>query len=511
MNIGFLHLSDMHIRDDNDISQTHLTKILDSFNIYKKEQINELVIIISGDITFSGETKEFDCAYNVIENLIDQLKRKLRIANCNLIIVPGNHDVCHNDNILSVDCLKKKKYNMAEEDKKLHNFYNFCKRFDQPDFKVYSCCETIDIQGFELNVNMINNAIFSTIDEYKGLLYIDAANENEMEASSQKGFTITVMHHSPDYYRDEIKNSFERKIIANSSIVFFGHEHNNTYKLSAIDGNSSTIIQAGGSLINYGSWENSSYCIGVLNSNELKYSYNRFTWNKDSKQYEREKEMANTMNKNVDIEFSEDFKELLDKMDKNYYVFPSLLCKKANEKKSLKIREYDPLIHEIEENVGIIISGSSNSGKTALMHRLFSTLLEKDYMVLFCSAEIIVSASNNKKQNPQKLIDFVFNYNYGANKSLKQKFEQSDIHKCIFMFDDFDQVKDINLSSFIDQLKIYFGKIILSTNKSLDFDFRNISLDFLEEITKLEIEPLVGSKRKELIRQIVLGQHRTIS
>lgn len=37
------------------------------------------------------------------------------------------------------------------------------------------------------------------MDEYKGLLYIDAANINDMESFSHNGFTITVMHHSPDY------------------------------------------------------------------------------------------------------------------------------------------------------------------------------------------------------------------------------------------------------------------------------------------------------------------------
>lgn len=212
------------------------------------------------------------------------------------------------------------------------------------------------------------------------------------------------------------------------------------------------------------------------------------------------------MNSNKGIEFSEDFKEFLENMNKNYYIFPSLLCKKTNGMKPLKIREYADFIKEIEDNIGTIISGSSTFGKTALMYRLFSTLVEKDYTVLFCSAEIIVSASKNKKQNPQKLIDFVFNYNYGNNESLKQKFEQRDRNNCVFMFDDFDQVEDINLPSFIEQLKIYFGKIILSTNKSLDFDFRNISLEFLDEITKLEIEPLVGRKRKELIRQIVFDK-----
>lgn len=160
MNIGFLHLSDMHIRSNNDISQDHITKILDSFNMYKKEQINELVIIISGDITFSDKKMEFDCASNVIESLINQLKCKLRLANCNFVIVPGNHDVCHNGNVLPVDYLKEQKYDTTEENKKLHNFYDFCKKFDQSDDNVYSHCKSIDIHGFKLKVNLINNAIF---------------------------------------------------------------------------------------------------------------------------------------------------------------------------------------------------------------------------------------------------------------------------------------------------------------------------------------------------------------
>jgi hypothetical protein len=57
------------------------------------------------------------------------------------------------------------------------------------------------------------------------LLYIQSDKIGELENSSSTDFTVTVMHHAPDFYKDDIKNSIEERVIGGSSILFYGHEN----------------------------------------------------------------------------------------------------------------------------------------------------------------------------------------------------------------------------------------------------------------------------------------------
>ena len=67
--IVFLHLSDIHICNEKDISDKHINKIVDSLRSYKTD-FNTIIIIISGDITQSGELIQFKNAGKLMGSLI---------------------------------------------------------------------------------------------------------------------------------------------------------------------------------------------------------------------------------------------------------------------------------------------------------------------------------------------------------------------------------------------------------------------------------------------------------
>jgi DNA repair exonuclease SbcCD nuclease subunit len=175
MKIVFLHLSDMHIRTESDISDLHLTKIVESLNCYKDIEIKNVVIIISGDLTEAGTKNQFINASKIIGTIIRKIKNAFGECSCNVLPVPGNHDVFHNGNYLTVAKLKKDGYTSLEvtEHSKLEQFYvlsKFNKCFANKE--IYSDKKIIDINGFKIQANLINNAIFSTYDEnaeYKSL------------------------------------------------------------------------------------------------------------------------------------------------------------------------------------------------------------------------------------------------------------------------------------------------------------------------------------------------------
>lgn len=506
--IIFLHLSDIHIKNESDISDLHISMIVKSLNVYKNIVIKNIIIVISGDLAYSGEKSQFDNARKMLDLLIQKLNNTFSFCKCDVLIVPGNHDVMHNNNILSIDKLKNNEYSSVEmnEISKLEQFYlfsNYHKCFENKE--IYCNKRIICVDDIKIQANLINNAIYSTIDEYKGLLYIPYDKIDELKCSSDSDFVITIMHHAPDFYKDEVKNYIEEKLIRNSSILFYGHEHQNNYKLTSYNGSNTVILQSGGCLCNNGDWNESSYIIGVLNTNTKEYNHQKFTWNKEFKQYEHNEKSTSLINKiNPSLLITTDFaNELYDEdYKKDYFVFPSILLSTKNHDKDKKIDTLDSFVNEILSYQEVLITGSSNIGKSTLLKKLFE-VLSQDYTVLFCSPNMLLSKSNNKKHDIDKLIKELFKDIYGNKESDFQSFEQSDKSKCIFIFDDFDQVDGINLKEFKDRLSQFFCTIILSSSNTIDFNPINSIINEDNRIAKFELKPILGSKRKSLIKNVV--------
>lgn len=89
MRIKILHLSDLHFTESSTsqdiICHSLYNKIKEMFSAGAKPNI----IIITGDIVFSGKQKEYEKA----KEYIDSIAQICEIKEGNIFIVPGNHDV----------------------------------------------------------------------------------------------------------------------------------------------------------------------------------------------------------------------------------------------------------------------------------------------------------------------------------------------------------------------------------------------------------------------------------
>ncbi|MBL0190677.1 MAG: metallophosphoesterase [Saprospiraceae bacterium] len=91
MKIGILHLSDLHIQDDDLTSR--LDNLVKSVE-YDIKQTSHLYIVLSGDIANFGRKSEFENAKIFISTLTEKLKEKWKTLNIKIVSVPGNHDCC---------------------------------------------------------------------------------------------------------------------------------------------------------------------------------------------------------------------------------------------------------------------------------------------------------------------------------------------------------------------------------------------------------------------------------
>jgi len=516
MKLLILHIGDMHFEDENGFNEFQIRKIADAVNMFS--QFNHVLIIISGDVAYSGKSTQYATARSFVDFLFTCIREMRKdLGLCSVLCVPGNHDMDYSNDPLNSkklqDIRKVNSYDnhIENELKKLSHFMAFAgENGCFTDDKLH-CQRILQFDDFHLEVNLINSAVFSILEEDKGLHYIPQHCINRLSSPTKADFVITIMHHSPDWFTDSQKNTLEAAIHDKSSLVFYGHEHYIACKTIANEDSQSAQIQAGGVLCHNGNWNDSSFYAGVLDTSTNRYLHLKFVWNQHQKQYEGKDNRSEYLPQKPSVERSlRILPEFLEKMkldekqsiSKNfldYYVFPRIQCEESI---NGLIRDYtieSEFIDAILEKGKVIISGGYNSGKTSLLKYLFLKL-SKNYTVLYCSI------NNIRGKNFDRMIKYSFSEIYGDDPSDFQRFSQISKEKRILIVDDFDQIGQESFDVLLDQASSLFGCLIFATKQVIDLDL----LDRMKSILKAEdslfrytILPFYADKRSELIGKVV--------
>ena len=90
MKLTILHLSDIHIHNSSDpiLEQAHT---IASACFTQARESDACLIIVTGDIAYSGEKQQYDEA-DLFFNLIKEELQKEGCSFVDIITVPGNHD-----------------------------------------------------------------------------------------------------------------------------------------------------------------------------------------------------------------------------------------------------------------------------------------------------------------------------------------------------------------------------------------------------------------------------------
>jgi len=240
--LAILHISDLHIvnnsaykkaytNEKKEYSTQFISTFIDKLKQIKQEKkIDDIIFIVSGDLSESGKEKEYD---KVID-FLDEITKELNIDKQNILIVPGNHDINRIECILYNEGNEKKFSN--ENEAKFKTFSQFYKKFKGEDFD----CGKLIINNLEITSKNINILCINTClndshrdEDHYGYLNPDALKNELKEAPIEKdAFNISIMHHSPVTYQEispntiknwtDIKSYFENY---NIFTFFYGHIH----------------------------------------------------------------------------------------------------------------------------------------------------------------------------------------------------------------------------------------------------------------------------------------------
>lgn len=515
MKILFLHLSDLHIEKQLDINVINVTKIVDA--LHSIDKFEKVIIIISGDIAFSGQKIQYESAWKMIGTIITKIKKDFAIEKIHVLVVPGNHDVDYSKGDLGHQGIQEL-FENGTIDQEISNEINKQKEYLYFSSSNYCLCKNkplffiknIDYSDFIIQANLINSAIFSSKDEDKGLHYLTKNIIDEFKKTTDANFTITIMHHSHHWYKDNIKSLIEQALIKSNNLVFYGHEHNlQTYIEN--HGGYTVVFFAGGELCNRGNWEKSEFYTNILDSETKKLTSQQFIWNTKGLIYEKGKSinyfLEKTINKKMMFipteEFYNDFYEdeifNLCKDFSKYFVFPSL--QKQLSHKSVQPREIKDIkefITEISKKKRIVLIGGEKSGKTVLLKQLFKEM-STEYACLFCDAKQITT------KNCRKVIKRAFQDIYGDESVKYNKFEQLKKEQRVLFCDNAHLINKKYFSSFLEAMDGFFNCIIYTSKTVVELDVTARVKQCIDDMQfeRYKILPFYSDKRYELIEKIV--------
>lgn len=509
-----LHLSDMHYEKRGDISKENVNGILKA--IKTVDAFSFVIIVVSGDIAYSGKIKEYNIAYNFFELLKNKIKQEFGTEDIYFCIVPGNHDVDYNKGHLTHHDLEviykeqKQDESLSDEFEKMNAFYNHANGLDCfSDKKSLVCVRKITLSDKNIRFNLINTAAYSSKEEEQGMHYLPQIDLDKLENGEKSDYIITVMHHPHHWFNSLMKKELEKKIYEKSDLIFVGHEHYSSSMDIGVN-NSQVKIYAGGELANQGDWSNSEFYIGLLELDTREYAVIGFRWDVKSKLYVRQKKERVILSKNRINQYNfeptkeymmdllQDKKYMIAPSFTDYYVFPRLEEEVINEKRwSKEPSQMDDFLKEVYNCKRVVIMGRSDSGKSVLLKSLFKKMIETKIALYIYAYDV--------RESYEQTIACVFEKCYSNQGVEYERFRQAPQEDKILILDDADTLEERLLENFLLKAEKEFDIVIYSCEKIVELDIKErIKRGTLEkQYKRYQIQAFYADKRKELVTNVV--------
>jgi len=504
----FIHLSDLHLSKHNISNDYSINQFMDCFT-GDADKYNRCFLIFSGDCTMSGKKEDFLHFDKFINLLIDKLSGCLK-TDVSFLVVPGNHDNYLLDEaapeISDITSGYKKGERKVESMflqtmPSMKNAFNFCRKYDIEFFNKAIVYKKISAPGkeFDYHFVLINSAPFSCMDHVDKDVHFIPSLERDIQGGpsyGKKTVEVLISHHRPDWFEEKSKDSIDKFINETASICLFGHDHTDQI-YSSVQNNENVIYSRAGRLYLErqltGSFskividENKNTCSSSIYSYSTKF--NKYVEKKSADEFYLR--LNDCLSFNLDYLCSFININVVDNLhESDVFVFPTL---RPNGNQQY-IESFEQLSNVLDSDKTIIISGYSNVGKSALLHKLFLDYANEKW-------RIFLDCTQCESTNIERKIRTIFNETYKYANYFYDEFYKTK-NKIIFL-DNFDKVQNqLIQNNIIRYCKEHFDYIAL-TISDLDIKTFRQSLGALYDADKTyTISGFSIKKRFELYKKI---------
>ncbi|MBK0079859.1 metallophosphoesterase [Kosakonia sp. S58] len=506
----FVNLSDIHVKQSNmsNIKPKFDTFVATISGIKKLGDYNKVIILVSGDISYSGKREEFE----LIECYFEELA-----TSYDLIMCPGNHDhdfskyesnVARNQ-ILKLESEQQDVETIAICTKGLKSYNEFESSYTtfnaeqstplSKSFKIISGDKSI-------NIATLNTAWCSQIHERGGDIFFPV---KYLPDTDKNNINILFFHHPLSWFEPD-----NQKVIRNStrddySIILTGHEHlNDNFKVVG-ETNSCLMIEA---MPFDDVWvPDNGFITFELDNNDV--NIKTYIW-EDGKfevngSYNKQDILKSNSISNECASVNMDFYKGLIDIGVNYihpdkdvldlndvFIYPNL--KMLNEENKFDMRKSSSEYILGNEHKKILLIGDEYCGKSTLLKKLFIDAISKNNLPLFIEGNAI----RNSRIEYDKII----------NRHVKKQYDGLDgisyvnaTATKVLLLDGFDLVKGdkTSINAFLKTSYVIFDKVIITVNDTFDFSGSELLGDsyFDSEYIKYEILKLGHRLRYELVNK----------
>ena len=516
MSLSIIHFSDIHLKGEKDALISKIEK-LKAACVSSLPSDGDVVIVISGDIAFSGKKQQYDLAREMIEDVTKHITTQ-KESKVHVVCTPGNHD-CDFSGKSSIRNTLIDAVRSSSIDAEYYNnvaavmseYRNFAASFGiNPD--AFLPQVEIACGDYKTLFILANTAWMSTLKEKPGRIIMPTKLFEPVSSEDYKA-VFYVLHHPLNWLDPDMKKPFVEHIRLNADMVLMGHEHaRDSYEKV---GYSFSVFCNHGKELQDSDSDESAFSVINFDNAFQNYTVLDYMW--DGTRYIRcSEEKNNQYHKNrarkktvftpneAILEYSNDMGIVLNHFAKDsiklsdLFVWPDLIKCEYNNEKTGSIIIRSNTIEELHKDPLTILTGSSSSGKTALAKSLFMLEETKDSCCLLLQGKRFTSSDELR-------IRSVVEEEYSSQYSIDylEDFRQLPKERRSAVIDDFDLVLNTKgrRKAVLDFLCSFFGRvtILLSSNIELTTILASNTIACLEHVVYYEIMPLGNRKRKELI------------
>lgn len=523
MKIGILHLSDLHIQDDDLTSRIdNLVKSVE----YDIKQTSHLYIVLSGDIANFGRKSEFESAKIFISKLTEKLKEKWKMLNIKIISVPGNHDCCFdNEKKTRKSILNDCKTDIIDEEDYFidamavqSDFWDFTneitdlKERNKVSYK-YKFIPHID---FKVTFHCYNTSWLTEKNEKQGSLIVP---ENKFIENENGEYIISVFHHPIDWLSANTKRNnkqrFEEHLINSSNLVIYGHEHDKGNPKAILQKNNNVVF-CGGKAFDKNTLNETGFSLYEIDLTDK--SINIKTFNYDGEKYSVETEDRHQIIEKVKREFilNQEFETKITDLSiplkhskkpklalSDVFVYPDLEPLLEDNSNVVQYPNSYELIDKVknEEKINMLIEGADQSGKTALLFVLYKRYYEMGLTPIYLRGKYC------NETDVKKLVK----------KALKEQYNNENVdlffqlNKKVLLLDNFHKsgLNSKYKKRLVESFNNNFEVIIVTSDNT--YSSKNVTEEAtsFKDYLKYKLLPLGHEKRSELIEQwLLIGENK---
>ncbi len=530
MSISILHLSDIHFKKKNNNIFERQEQLFNSIKNELEDGVT-LIIVVTGDIAFSGSIEEYKQAKLLLDYICDSVQKYHNNITVRYVFTPGNHDCNFSKDSGTRKLWQKEIISKPDliDDESIaictsiqQEYFDFINSLDGVKESLSNISNNLfnryefKIDNFTIAFNSFNTAWLSKIDENQAEI-IFPLNKIMVDDISSLGadFTISLHHHPLHWLQHTNIRELESFINKTSDIVLTGHEHSVSATIKDnMYSNEEYILHIEGATLQ-DSYDINTSVFNFINLKDITSPDNIvFAWNGTIYEKSIEKKLELTIHEKTLFTFDKLYKDKILKPDikimhprkenitiQDLYVYPNL--EEVLERKSLVPISASNLKSFDKHNR--IIYGADNSGKSAFTRIMQLNYKQDGYLPIIISGHNIIDKKNLEFML-DKLIKKAFLIQYTNNKEKISQFEQLDKEEIIIIIDDFENAKMNNScsSDFINILlkKGYRGiNIFASETIKLEATSESLLAKSLKDFEHFHILPFGHTLRDDLVKK----------